>query len=127
MIRRTPRSTRTDTLCPYTTLFRSVEAAGQVAAARACLIGREAIAAEAVRPIWCQHRMRRAGDGVFVDPRAGSEHAADDVGLVAGGSESREHISGGAEAAEIGVARAHLRRGLQRHSALPLGVTGRVE
>src|SRR3546814_7417282 len=23
MIRRTPRSTRTDTLCPYTTLFRS--------------------------------------------------------------------------------------------------------
>src|SRR3546814_13682869 len=25
MIRRPPRSTRTDTLCPYTTLFRSVE------------------------------------------------------------------------------------------------------
>src|SRR3546814_21083959 len=24
MMRRTPRSTRTDTLCPYTTLFRSV-------------------------------------------------------------------------------------------------------
>src|SRR3546814_12398081 len=24
MIRRTPRSTRTDTLCPYTTLFRAV-------------------------------------------------------------------------------------------------------
>src|SRR3546814_1114125 len=42
----------------------AVEAAGQVAAARACLIGSEAIAAEAVRPIWCQHRMRRAGDGV---------------------------------------------------------------
>src|SRR3546814_16718086 len=28
MIRRPPRSTRTDTLFPYTTLFRSVEAAG---------------------------------------------------------------------------------------------------
>src|SRR3546814_21196289 len=27
MIRRPPRSTRTDTLCPYTTLFRSVGAA----------------------------------------------------------------------------------------------------
>src|SRR3546814_16141617 len=26
MIRRPPRSTRTDTLCPYTTLFRSVSA-----------------------------------------------------------------------------------------------------
>src|SRR3546814_5868138 len=26
MIRRPPRSTRTDTLCPYTTLFRSVNA-----------------------------------------------------------------------------------------------------
>src|SRR3546814_20627783 len=26
MIRRPPRSTRTDTLCPYTTLFRSAEA-----------------------------------------------------------------------------------------------------
>src|SRR3546814_1461633 len=28
MIRRPPRSTRTDTLFPYTTLFRSLEAAG---------------------------------------------------------------------------------------------------
>src|SRR3546814_2567193 len=28
MIRRPPRSTRTDTLCPYTTLFRSVQGAG---------------------------------------------------------------------------------------------------
>src|SRR3546814_21011122 len=27
MIRRPPRSTRTDTLCPYTTLFRSIRAA----------------------------------------------------------------------------------------------------
>src|SRR3546814_4445668 len=26
MIRRPPRSTRTDTLCPYTTLFRSIDA-----------------------------------------------------------------------------------------------------
>src|SRR3546814_2569365 len=33
MIRRPPRSTRTDTLFPYTTLFRSVEEAGGVRAA----------------------------------------------------------------------------------------------
>src|SRR3546814_3536072 len=32
MIRRPPRSTRTDTLFPYTTLFRSVEAAGAAGA-----------------------------------------------------------------------------------------------
>src|SRR3546814_4744013 len=36
MIRRPPRSTRTDTLFPYTTLFRSVE--DQVAALRAPLL-----------------------------------------------------------------------------------------
>src|SRR3546814_14175351 len=33
MIRRQPRSTRTDTLFPYTTLFRSVDAAAGVAEA----------------------------------------------------------------------------------------------
>src|SRR3546814_12645942 len=38
MRRRPPRSTRTDTLCPYTTLFRSVDAA--VRAARAARTGR---------------------------------------------------------------------------------------
>src|SRR3546814_15650633 len=31
MIRRPPRSTRTDTLCPYTTLFRSAEHLGLLA------------------------------------------------------------------------------------------------
>src|SRR3546814_1719246 len=31
MIRRPPRSTRTDTLFPYTTLFRSLEASGSTA------------------------------------------------------------------------------------------------
>src|SRR3546814_9870069 len=30
MIRRPPRSTRTDTLCPYTTLFRSARDAGEI-------------------------------------------------------------------------------------------------
>src|SRR3546814_940412 len=34
MIRRPPRSTRTDTLFPYTTLFRSIGALGRVQAAQ---------------------------------------------------------------------------------------------
>src|SRR3546814_11974553 len=37
MIRRPPRSTRTDTLFPYTTLFRSIDTAPDVAAAEARL------------------------------------------------------------------------------------------
>src|SRR3546814_7908400 len=41
MIRRPPRSTRTDTLFPYTTLFRSTDAdmptAAQLAAAQECI------------------------------------------------------------------------------------------
>src|SRR3546814_5447401 len=36
MIRRPPRSTRTDTLFPYTTLFRSAHAAAQCCRARPC-------------------------------------------------------------------------------------------
>src|SRR3546814_888659 len=39
MIRRPPRSKRTDTLFPYTTLFRSADVADAVAAARAALGG----------------------------------------------------------------------------------------
>src|SRR3546814_8207268 len=43
MIRRPPRSTRTDTLCPYTTLFRSgpAEAAAMAAEAESGLIALE--------------------------------------------------------------------------------------
>src|SRR3546814_17589751 len=39
MIRRPPRSTRTDTLFPYTTLFRSVRAKGDIAPAVIVLVG----------------------------------------------------------------------------------------
>src|SRR3546814_13293362 len=51
MIRRPPRSTRTDTLFPYTTLFRSAQPAGDaVAAGNACQgIGRVGDGAEAAR------------------------------------------------------------------------------
>src|SRR3546814_17128316 len=70
MIRRPPRSTRTDTLFPYTTLFRSI---------------------------------------------------------VAGGSDDRQRIAGGGEAAEIGVARAHLRRGFEHDHAIAMGVPERLD
>src|SRR3546814_10813283 len=38
MIRRQPRSTRTYTLCPYTTLFRSEQAGGEIAHLRGHLV-----------------------------------------------------------------------------------------
>src|SRR3546814_12755628 len=44
MIRRPPRSTRTDTLFPYTTRFRSSEDAAQVAAVRAVVPHKRLIA-----------------------------------------------------------------------------------
>src|SRR3546814_5186735 len=54
MIRRPPRSTRTDTLCPYTTLFRSEGPGGAV-----------------------------DGDGESIDPRA-ADDAAPRVGALVG-------------------------------------------
>src|SRR3546814_3945658 len=46
MIRRPPRSTRTDTLVPYTTLFRSAEVAqgGQIVAAQHTALGAQGLA-----------------------------------------------------------------------------------
>src|SRR3546814_8219123 len=41
MIRRPPRSTRTDTLFPYTTLFRSIAAAGAACRGGIFLCGRD--------------------------------------------------------------------------------------
>src|SRR3546814_11444745 len=78
MIRRPPRSTRTDTLCPYTTLFRSrlplgrahaVELAGRAAADRSGRI------AAVFRPrLLCSGgggddtRFERHFGGLFIDP-----------------------------------------------------------
>src|SRR3546814_2437595 len=52
MIRRPPRSTRTDTLFPYTTLFRSVRAKGRVRAAvtQECVVSGQPVAAKVDEP-----------------------------------------------------------------------------
>src|SRR3546814_1035202 len=55
MIRRSPRSTRTDTLLPYTTLFRSLRALSAVARARGQRAARRAV------PVQSIHLRRRAG------------------------------------------------------------------
>src|SRR3546814_3654275 len=97
MIRRPPRSTRTDTLFPYTTLFRSfrrrhgldrdrhegVAGAAQfrtLAEIHARLLDREARLVEA------------AGDRVELDPEGGHRPAMDHVG--GGGDEADRHADG---------------------------------
>src|SRR3546814_2064203 len=73
MIRRPPRSTRTDTLFPYTTLFRS---------------GQDIRAAQPRRV--AGHQQSAADD----DPRAGAaRHPLSDRGRGAGGKRSEEHTS----------------------------------
>src|SRR3546814_2907324 len=66
MIRRPPRSTRTDTLFPYTTLFRSGCAAPGLFRGRAPAAGADAAPGD--RPgVRCRHHRRRASvlrDGV---------------------------------------------------------------
>src|SRR3546814_1638804 len=52
MIRRPPRSTRTDTLCPYTTLFRSFTAIQRLKAVHARIADR---LARAGLPLYAQH------------------------------------------------------------------------
>src|SRR3546814_2460788 len=62
MIRRPPRCTRTDTLCPYTTLFRSQ-------------LARRRVIAEIQRPVLPHHRVDRphAGDVVAPPRRAAGD------------------------------------------------------
>src|SRR3546814_12845771 len=60
MIRRPPRSTRTDTLFPYTTLFRSDSAAGRGAGenAKSATNSNHADGARPARPAGCPRRHR---------------------------------------------------------------------
>src|SRR3546814_18134375 len=82
MIRRPPRSTRTDTLFPYTTLFRShAEAPGGDAEAAAQQVGPDAVGfhpgeeprivvASAAHRLDRRHDFARAGRKVRVQPFA---------------------------------------------------------
>src|SRR3546814_6755923 len=97
MIRRPPRSTRTDTLFPYTTLFRSDQAGPQVPAYRIWLW----------RPYLYRHAPRpprtsdRAGGNACppsgIQRQAGAHHAPlagyDTAGRTAIGLRSEEHTS----------------------------------
>src|SRR3546814_7278695 len=78
MIRRPPRSTRTDTLFPYTTLFRSVRRAGRASGQRA---GRDLASV----PHACVGRDRPAG---LHQRRCPARHRA-----VAARARSEEHTS----------------------------------
>src|SRR3546814_15391224 len=75
MILRPPRSTRTDTLCPYTTLFRSLLVSG-------ALLGR--------------HRLRAAADEILIDVVRLAPQAADDVQIAIGVAVERagRHVAG---------------------------------
>src|SRR3546814_1138 len=65
MIRRPPRSTRTDTLLPYTTLFRSPESARRTAGCRALLLRQRRAPDDPPR------RAPRRGDALCGDQRQG--------------------------------------------------------
>src|SRR3546814_14463452 len=81
MIRRPPRSTRTDTLFPYTTLFRSAVAARCAPNRQRCPGSRLRLTADGVRNRWrCGGRRPRAGAlaGAAATPDArtsGGRHA----------------------------------------------------
>src|SRR3546814_5534616 len=75
MVRRPPRSTRTDTLFPYTTLFRS--AAGHGEAFRQCIAveRRDRLAVTGIahfHPQWRERFAREVGQVQFVDHAPGT-------------------------------------------------------
>src|SRR3546814_6859550 len=79
MIRRPPRSTRTDTLFPYTTLFRSVQGQaepGDQAAARPLRQGEGGAEAPRRRVPRLQRRAARSGAGAVRCPRS-EEHTSE--------------------------------------------------
>src|SRR3546814_13102981 len=97
MIRRPPRSTRTDTLFPYTTLFRSHQ---RLVAAEAGLRQHE------VRPAGERDRRADAGRLVGLDARA-AEAGAHVLRLAA-----EQRVDGVVDTAEVGrldqIGRAHV-------------------
>src|SRR3546814_7466507 len=68
MIRRPPRSTRTDTLFPYTTLFRSQRDAAGRDQAKALRPGRKRAQVDAMQSEWA-NSIRRACAVILLDPK----------------------------------------------------------
>ena len=54
-----------------------------------------------------QHGMRRAGEAVFIDVRAGHEHAADYIGIAAGRSADELVVPKRPQRAQIGIERTY--------------------
>src|SRR3546814_9571233 len=78
MIRRPPRSTRTDTLCPYTTLFRSAFVSTRIRSAPSCRHRSCGQACRSDRPSYSFHRRcsRRARTGEIAATRS-EEHTSE--------------------------------------------------
>src|SRR3546814_14732728 len=115
MIRRPPRSTRTDTLFPYTTLFRSALPflLEGLAAARAVAVA--AFHVEAVAQALC-HRRADEGVDVAAEP-ADLLHEARGDELLAFRGHEEDGLDAGVEA---GVHRRHLELVLEvRHRPTP--------
>src|SRR3546814_18478025 len=67
MIRRPPRSTRTDTLFPYTTLFRSESAADHPGAVKSPMVGTVYLSAEpGAAPFIAEGTQVQAGDTLLI-------------------------------------------------------------
>src|SRR3546814_14006699 len=103
MLRRPPRSTRTDTLFPYTTLFRSgsqiVRSDGEAAVAAPEEQQRRAVVldVEVAHPAHHAHVVARVDHrvAVAVDPREHStEQRGSGSGLVPGDADRKSDVSG---------------------------------
>src|SRR3546814_19535173 len=112
MIRRPPRSTRTDTLCPYTTLFRSRTVAGQSSSERRrCLDPAARIVTGPRRPMKPIRSLTGATPGLA---RFHKEPVSKDPW------EEFENYEGGAAKKEVAVALTVRQRGLCCYSEIAL-------
>src|SRR3546814_3934053 len=95
MIRLPPRSTRTDTLVPYTTLFRSL---GETAAVACAALGKAAVGDHADEPAAVQHVQR-----VALEPRHALHSAGRRVGRKIERMRLRHHAVAGEHAGAVDV------------------------
>src|SRR3546814_15900809 len=83
MIRRPPRSTRTDTLFPYTTLFRSFRTGGRVGMILE-LVAHIAVEADIVEEIMALENTVMLHDPVILFRQEGFQDRRRDIGVVEG-------------------------------------------